>query len=1436
MKNATALVMFALALISLLRGDVIAATVTSSQSGNWSSTATWGGNPAPVAGDVVIITGNFTVTVDVANAACLNIQLGGSTAGSGAGTFSFTGGSQMTVSGAVTVGASNNKGSINMAAGGTLICQGFVNNGVGTWIPGTGTVDLTTSNTLPNNGITSFNNLTVSGGTTSLGANLDVTGNLVIGNGAGLSSGASTLTVGGNWTNSGTFTGGTGSVIFNKNGNQSITGTGANNFNTIRVNMGTNNVNTLEVLSSNFSAADPFLTLSNGTFKVSGTFPLANSFILGPAYNIQPTASLWINNPNVTVTAQAGGVSVRGVLRVSAGTFNVGTAGDNNIDYVTGSSIIVEGGAVNVSGRMCRNTPSSTTTYNQSGGVFTVVIQGSTDLVFAGFDLGTTGSSFTMSGGSIVVSNATSAPADYVNISSSASVTGGTLQIGNAATSNGQPMRIQSSIPVGGLLVSNATLLVTKPTVQLVASSLNVVGGVTLQAGTTLNANGLNVSVGGDWLNSGAFTAGPAVTFNGTGAQGLTKAGGESFNGLTINKASGTISLNSSLTVNGAFALTQGTLAIGANTLTLNSTVTGGGSLTSGATGKVSYNQAVAGQSVLAGLYGNLSFGDSSKTLASTGTIGIAASFTPGAASGHTVAGSTLDFDGGSQTVPVFPYNNLTLSGSGTKTGSGVLTIAGNLTVSAGVIFSGTTTLTLNGTTHTNGGTLSGSTISVGPGGTLTNNGTVSAASALSGTGSFTQVGTGILNMGGTADITAFNAGASGNTVNYTGAGQTVRPAVYHHLSLTGSGALVLTGVSTVKGNFTLTGTVNTVAATGMTLGGSFSIGLGTSFDAGSFSHSVGGNFVNSGSFNPGTSTFTMNGASVQTIGGPAFSTLAINNPAGVSLSADVTVANSLALTTGALSIGPHTLTLNGLLTVGAGTLVGGGLANIVVGGSAAGTTIPGITLNKLSINRASGLTLGGDLTMDSVLTVANGTLITGAHTVFLTLGGYLSEAPGHTVVGTVTFTQDVQATSGSLTFGNIGADIVFGGVAPGVTTIRRTTGTASAGTGHSSIRRFFDITTANSNLNAGLVFHYDSSEVTGQNPAAFELYRSRDNGTTWSNEGGTVNAALGTVSAGGISDFSRWTVSDTSNRIGNTAAPVAASLNPASKTVGGPSFLLTVIGSNFVNGKSTIRFSGGDRPTTYLSTSQLQATMPASDLLVIGSFPVTVFSAGGGGLSNAQSFAVNPGAAASVTVETAASGSGVVVPAESLNVGGSVTVFAITRDGLHNFVANVAADAWSLQNVSGGIVPSDLVPAPDGKSAVFTGHGVGTATISVTSGALATIGSGKITVRIPTGVAESSKPLTYALMQNFPNPFNPSTQINFDLPFAGQVSLVVYDLLGREVAALATGFHAAGHHSVTWDASRQSSGVYFYRLQADNEGTGPDQRFVAIKRLILLR
>jgi hypothetical protein len=99
------------------------------------------------------------------------------------------------------------------------------------------------------------------------------------------------------------------------------------------------------------------------------------------------------------------------------------------------------------------------------------------------------------------------------------------------------------------------------------------------------------------------------------------------------------------------------------------------------------------------------------------------------------------------------------------------------------------------------------------------------------------------------------------------------------------------------------------------------------------------------------------------------------------------------------------------------------------------------------------------------------------------------------------------------------------------------------------------------------------------------------------------------------------------------------------------------------------------------------------------------------------------------------------------------------------------------------------------------------------------------------TGVADGQNqqiPLTFNLAQNYPNPFNPSTTIGYSLPKPGQVQLIVYDVLGRQVATLIDEHRSAGVFNVKFNAASLTSGVYFYRL---NSGT-----FTQTKKMLVLK
>ncbi|MGH1362162.1 MAG: T9SS type A sorting domain-containing protein [Calditrichia bacterium] len=86
-----------------------------------------------------------------------------------------------------------------------------------------------------------------------------------------------------------------------------------------------------------------------------------------------------------------------------------------------------------------------------------------------------------------------------------------------------------------------------------------------------------------------------------------------------------------------------------------------------------------------------------------------------------------------------------------------------------------------------------------------------------------------------------------------------------------------------------------------------------------------------------------------------------------------------------------------------------------------------------------------------------------------------------------------------------------------------------------------------------------------------------------------------------------------------------------------------------------------------------------------------------------------------------------------------------------------------------------------------------------------------------PLGIEDliSVAPQEFVLAQNFPNPFNPSTTISYQIPARFHVKVKVYDLLGREVYVLVNDLKEAGTHQISFDASNFASGVYYYRLEA---------------------
>ncbi len=243
--------------------------VSTGAGGNWSAPGTWVGSAVPTATDNVTIADGATVTIDT-TAVALNVTVGQGT--SGVLVYDATTFRQLTVGLDVTI---NSGGTFQSAATGAV---------------------------------------------------------------------AHTLTVGGNLTNNGTLDFSTNGntagcdIIFSNATNNTFSGTGGTtDLRNLIINKGTSNANILEVTTANLTvkgistAVPAFVTLTNGTLKVSGTFTFSSVVFSATGYTISATTGLWLNNPNFTVTGQNGSPTMSGLLRMTAGIYNVGTSSGNSM-------------------------------------------------------------------------------------------------------------------------------------------------------------------------------------------------------------------------------------------------------------------------------------------------------------------------------------------------------------------------------------------------------------------------------------------------------------------------------------------------------------------------------------------------------------------------------------------------------------------------------------------------------------------------------------------------------------------------------------------------------------------------------------------------------------------------------------------------------------------------------------------------------------------------------------------------------------------------------------------------------------------------------------------------------------------------------------------------------------------------------------------------
>ena len=602
-----------ISIFSLFTINCFAATKTFTGPGIFSNATLWDLSTLPTAGDSLQINGACTFDNAASNFSYGPLNIGFTIAGS----IIYPVGTANTLS--VTNVYSTIPGStLNMTNGGILIIQGTWVAANCTFTPGTGTIEIQSSITLPaaypvfynlningaiivNTGINttinsnlliiagtfnsnSFNNIvigmcSVSGIYTNTTAGIKSYGSLSI-NGGLFNATNRAITINGNMVNNGTFIMGTGRVTFTGATSNTVTGTAANTSFSggITVNKGVSQANVIDVQCI-ITLNNGGLTLTNGAFElssVSTVVPFTSDSV------IPTTAKLWCNGGIMNQTASFDW-TLNGYLKVSAGTINFGAADGNRLSPTTTTpgtgTIEVSAGNLNVTGRI--SDLSVQWTYIQSGGITKLATIGNSTFFSSGrhvFNMDNLNCSFSMSAGLLIIERSAGFPSNqnlgYHNISTlGTGFTGGTLQMGDASTPVGNTMRVETSIPVYNLTINsaNAVVQIQSPgspvtTFLTVRNNLDIAAGV-----LDVNAGSKDLYVGGIWSNE-SIQADPfiqgvkTVTFNGAAPQGISNTGnanGTVFNSVTINNSTvpltvAIVALGTPITVNGLLTLTRG--------------------------------------------------------------------------------------------------------------------------------------------------------------------------------------------------------------------------------------------------------------------------------------------------------------------------------------------------------------------------------------------------------------------------------------------------------------------------------------------------------------------------------------------------------------------------------------------------------------------------------------------------------------------------------------------------------------------------------------------------------------------------------------------------------------------------------------------------------------------------------------------------------------
>ena len=778
--------------------------------GNWNATSTWAttsggtaGASVPSAGDNVYIgegAASRTVTIPTTvTAVCNSLNIG---AGANPGVLTFTDATNtLTVYGDLIMNVP------------TAAVSSIINLNAGT-LTVNGKASLSTDPTGVGATTTTFvNRINISTGTVNIAGDLtfyalDVAQSNITFSGAGV------LNLGGNFyipNSLGTITPSTGTVNFN---GSSVTQT---------IPVGVSSITYSNLTVNNTSSGGAKLSAALTATNVTGNISVGN---------VTTASLLYTNNFNMaraasnTITIASGstlnaGTSViswggaSGVITINGSMQTANTAGftgstttaintTNNAPTVTlGSSSTIEynaAGAQAVTSRTYTNNVILSGSGNKTISTGTAITG---NLSITGTAVGLMTSGGTSTAGTLTLGGAgqnsgswggtAATTATYKNSTYFGTTTTGILNVTTPTCTTGTWLGLVSTdwntaSNWCGTVVPTATSDITIPSSAPLQPVIGATGSVfvcrniTIASGASLTITGSNtLSVYGNWTNSGTFTPNSStVDFTGTGTGNI---GASNFNNITFSGA-GTKTATGVLTIAGNVSLTN--------------------NFTPGA-----FTHTVAGN------------------WANSGTF--------------TATGSTVNFNGGgSQSIGASNFNNITFSGAGSKTATGILSIAGNVDIQIG------STFVAGAFTHTAGGNWTKS-------------------------GTFT---------------------ATGSTINFnsSSAGQTIGASNFNNITFSNAGVKTAGGALAIVGNITIS----------------------NNFSGGSYTHTLQGDWTNNGTFTGNTSTISLNGSNPQTISGSptTFYNLTQNGLGVVNLGVATAVTGTLGLNSGLIDIGAYNLTV----------------------------------------------------------------------------------------------------------------------------------------------------------------------------------------------------------------------------------------------------------------------------------------------------------------------------------------------------------------------------------------------------------------------------------------------------------------------------------------------------------------------------------------------